>query len=225
VSCDDIATTRGRVDVFARAPETHYAIVVSDNAFRECGLPESVCETLKHVPSCPSLVRSAHARHLRDYVRGLLEPGFFSGWLSKTSACKNVLWLLAAAVGTDGEPLEPTRPQGRRIAAVRLCQEYIEQKMADAVTLSDLSLVSGLRPRTLINAFEAVTGTSPMAFLRARRLCRVRTVLESAHSERIRIIDVAIDWGFWHMGHFTSAYRTMFGETPSETLSRCTRAR
>jgi AraC family transcriptional regulator, ethanolamine operon transcriptional activator len=35
---------------------------------------------------------------------------------------------------------------------------------------------------------------------------------------RTRIIGVATDWGFWHMGHFARDYRAMFGESPSRTL-------
>lgn len=36
----------------------------------------------------------------------------------------------------------------------------------------------------------------------------------------LRIIDVAADFGFWHMGHFGSDYRRTFGTTASQTLAR-----
>jgi len=220
VTGDDVATTRGSIDVFASAPETLYAITLCDDAYAQYRIPHAVREALARVPSSPSLVRSAQARYLRSYVRGLMEAGARPGRVSKAAICANVLWLLAAAVGDDGEALEPSRPQSRRLAAVHRCQEYIERCIGEPVTLPDLSAVSGLRPRSLINAFEAVTGTSPMAYLRARRLCRVRSVLENERVAKARIIDVATDWGFWHMGHFSSAYRAMFGETPSQTLTR-----
>jgi AraC-like DNA-binding protein len=35
---------------------------------------------------------------------------------------------------------------------------------------------------------------------------------------------LAIEWGFLHMGHFSRNYRDLFGETPSETLMRDTSA-
>lgn len=216
VTGDDVATTRGRVDVLASAPVTLYAIEVREDALD--GIPQVVAETLRHVAREPAVVRSPYARHLRAYVRAVMEPG--SGVSVKTIAA-NVLWFVAAAVGDEGESVEPSRPQSRRIAAVRRCREYIERHIAETVALPDLSAVSGLRPRSLINAFEAVTGTSPMAYLRARRLGHVRSVLETKPPAKTRIIDVAVDWGFSHMGHFAAAYRSMFGETPSETLGRC----
>jgi AraC-like DNA-binding protein len=71
----------------------------------------------------------------------------------------------------------------------------------------------------LINAFEAVTGCSPMAYVRAHRLAGVRDTLINADRTGARIIDIAADWGFWHMGHFAAAYRAMFGEAPSDTIA------
>jgi len=62
-----------------------------------------------------------------------------------------------------------------------------------------------------------VTGLSPMDYLKRLRLNGVRRDLEHG-GKHTRIIDVATDWGFWHMGHFTTDYRAMFRETPSKTL-------
>ena len=87
------------------------------------------------------------------------------------------------------------------------------------VTLLDLSEITGLRSRSLINAFEAATGFSPMDYLKRLRLSGVRRALQRADKQGTRIIDIASDWGFWHMGHFTNDYRAMFGETPSQTLA------
>jgi AraC family ethanolamine operon transcriptional activator len=28
----------------------------------------------------------------------------------------------------------------------------------------------------------------------------------------------ALQWGFWHLGHFAGSYRDIFGESPSETV-------
>jgi len=32
--------------------------------------------------------------------------------------------------------------------------------------------------------------------------------------------EMAARWGFWHLSRFSSDYRTLFGETPSQTLRR-----
>jgi AraC family ethanolamine operon transcriptional activator len=57
-----------------------------------------------------------------------------------------------------------------------------------------------------------------MAYFKRERLSGVRQALQRPHPAPIRVIDVATAWGFWHMGHFTTDYREMFGESPSETL-------
>jgi AraC family transcriptional regulator, ethanolamine operon transcriptional activator len=43
-------------------------------------------------------------------------------------------------------------------------------------------------------------------------------MLLRADPRSTRVIDVATEWGFWHMGHFAHDYRVMFGEAPSQTL-------
>jgi AraC family ethanolamine operon transcriptional activator len=34
------------------------------------------------------------------------------------------------------------------------------------------------------------------------------------------VTEVAFRWGFWHLSRFAREYRSMFGESPSETLRR-----
>jgi hypothetical protein len=48
----------------------------------------------------------------------------------------------------------------------------------------------------------------------------VRQALESAGPEPPLVKTVALDHGFWHLGHFACDYRDLFGETPSETVAR-----
>lgn len=120
----------------------------------------------------------------------------------------------------DRYVVEPSKCLTRRLAAVRSCESYMREHVDATITLLDLSQLTGMRSRSLINAFEAVTGHSPMDYLKRLRLNGVHRDLQRTHEEKTRIIDVATDWGFWHMGHFTSDYRAMFGETPSQTLLR-----
>jgi AraC family ethanolamine operon transcriptional activator len=94
----------------------------------------------------------------------------------------------------------------------------MREHIDETITLLDLSRACGMRSRSLINAFEAITGLSPMDFLKRLRLSAVRTMLLRADARATRIIDVATAWGFWHMGHFAHDYRVMFGEAPSQTL-------
>ncbi|MFZ0575486.1 MAG: helix-turn-helix domain-containing protein, partial [Candidatus Cybelea sp.] len=164
------------------------------------------------------------AKRLRDYLRWLsLDSTRSSGFLrlvrARDIAKRALIPLLADALGGHkGTTAERAPSLSRRVAAVRVCEMYMREHLDKTVTLEDLSETSGLRLRSLINAFQAVTGFSPMAYFKRERLSGVRQALQRPRAARIRVIDVATAWGFWHMGHFTADYREMFGESPSETL-------
>jgi AraC-like DNA-binding protein len=72
--------------------------------------------------------------------------------------------------------------------------------------------------RTLFDGFKRANGVGPLAWLRAERLERARAELVSARRGEVRITDVAMRWGFQHLGRFCVAYQARFGETPTATL-------
>ena len=164
------------------------------------------------------------AKRLREYLQWLSRDstksmGFLRRVSTRALVKRALLPLLADALaGRHGTTAERSVSLNRRVAAVRVCEAYMREHLDKTVTLVDLSEVSGLRLRSLINAFQAVTGCSPMAYFKRERLSGVRQALQHPQPTRTRVIDVATAWGFWHMGHFTADYREMFGESPSETL-------
>ncbi len=165
-----------------------------------------------------------HAKRLRHHLRWLLRDstkasGFLRPVTARAMIERTLLPLLADVfVGRDGTSIERSPSLNRRIAAVRACEVYMHEHLDSTVTLEDLSGTCGLRLRSLINAFQAVTGFSPMAYFKRQRLSAVRQALQLNEQSHTRVIDVATSWGFWHMGHFAADYREMFGEAPSETL-------
>ncbi|HEY7488355.1 MAG TPA: AraC family transcriptional regulator [Streptosporangiaceae bacterium] len=104
---------------------------------------------------------------------------------------------------------------------VRRVVELIESAPETAFTVADLAECAGVSERSLHAAFRRQLGTSPMAYVRRRRL-------EQAHDELLRldpalgvkVTDVALRYGFAHTGRFAAAYRARFGEPPSATLRR-----
>jgi AraC-like DNA-binding protein len=73
--------------------------------------------------------------------------------------------------------------------------------------------------RTLFQYFRDFRGTSPMRYLRDARFEKVRDALKRAQSEE-GVAELAMKWGFSHLGRFAVEYRKRFGESPSETLWR-----
>ena len=49
-----------------------------------------------------------------------------------------------------------------------------------------------------------------------------RQKLRRARPGQTTVSDVAVACGFWHLGRFSGAYKALFGESPSDTLKRCT---
>jgi transcriptional regulator GlxA family with amidase domain len=60
---------------------------------------------------------------------------------------------------------------------------------------------------------------SPMQYLRNSRFGKVRAALLRADPEE-SVTEIAMNWGFTHMGRFAVEYRQRFGESPSESLRR-----
>ena len=59
-------------------------------------------------------------------------------------------------------------------------------------------------------------GASPMQLLRNLRLDKIRQELLSASVDS-NVSEVAMRWGYTHLGRFAAAYRKRFGEAPNET--------
>jgi AraC-like DNA-binding protein len=101
---------------------------------------------------------------------------------------------------------------------VARAEEYVLEHLVECVTIAGIANAASVPTRTLFEGFRRARGVSPLAWMRAQRLDRVRAELLGAHPGSVRITEVAMHWGFAHLGRFCVAYRNRFGETPRETL-------
>lgn len=108
---------------------------------------------------------------------------------------------------------------GRR--TVQRAIAHIEANLASPMTVEDVARAAQMSVRAVQQGFRDDLHTTPMAYLRDQRLERVRAELADALPEdRVQVTAIAQKWGFTHLGNFAGAYRTRFGETPSQTLRR-----
>ena len=105
----------------------------------------------------------------------------------------------------------------RRLALVRRAEAFMWENVSEPLTLDSICAAVHCNARTLIYAFKERFGVGPMTHFKVRRLHAVREKLQSVGQERVRIFDIAADFGFWHEGHFSADYKAMFGMTPSQT--------
>jgi AraC family ethanolamine operon transcriptional activator len=128
---------------------------------------------------------------------------------------------LAARLRRYGAPEHATVESfSRRRQAVRVAEAYLDAHEREILSLADLCAVTDTSERTLEYAFREQLGVTPGRYLRLRRLNGARRDLLAADRGLARVTDVAMRWGFWHLGRFAADYRQLFAERPFETLSR-----
>lgn len=107
-----------------------------------------------------------------------------------------------------------------RIDLVQRVEQHLLHDLAFPQTIDDLCHITGTSRRTLEYAFRDYFGTSPKRFIKTLRLNATRYDLLRGEYGSAHVVEIASGWGFTHMGQFSSDYRHMFGEKPSDTLRR-----
>ena len=109
-----------------------------------------------------------------------------------------------------------------RSAALRLVQECLSlaETLGPMPSPSELAAALGVTDRWVRAAFQRVFGIPAAAYFRAKAIDGAHRELRLAHPGAISVTEVAMRWGFWHLGRFSATYRSYFGEVPSETLAR-----
>jgi AraC-like DNA-binding protein len=103
---------------------------------------------------------------------------------------------------------------------IRRAEDYLAAHCDQPLSMTELALNVGVSVRSLHAGFQRYRGITPMAALRNLRLDRVRRELRLAMElkRHTTVGEVAMAWGFSHLGHFTKAYQAKFQEAPSHTL-------
>lgn len=105
---------------------------------------------------------------------------------------------------------QPVSPSMERIIL------YIEKHVKEDIELETLSQISNMSIRSIYNSFSRVFSTTPKSYVKLVKLRSLRSDLLQGHCRNIT--EVALDYGFSHLGRFSSDYRKRFGELPSETM-------
>src|SRR5262245_25634597 len=93
----------------------------------------------------------------------------------------------------------------------------------EPIRITKICRAVGVSPRTLLRAFRAVHGATPYRYLCALRLLEAHRILSSPAGKPPTVTEVATRFGFVELGRFAVAYRSAFGESPSDTLRRSSR--
>jgi AraC-like DNA-binding protein len=126
--------------------------------------------------------------------------------------------LLDTFTFTIGTPYRaiPEEANGR----VREAIEYMHDAAHEPISTTDVALQVGMSVRGLQQAFHRQLGQAPNVILRGIRLDRVHEELQGASAGTHTVAEIALRWGFSHLGRFSGAYMSRFGEYPRDTLGR-----
>lgn len=98
-----------------------------------------------------------------------------------------------------------------QINAVQNMQDYIDQHLFEPITLKELSRKAGYSPYHCAKLFKEHIGKAPFDYIRTLRLSRAALKLRD---EKVRVLDVAMDFVFDSHEGFTRAFSREFGVTP-----------
>jgi len=151
------------------------------------------------------------------------EPAPFNDGADRRAAAQvelveTLLATLRETAAREPDRKELARQEQSRI--VKIAEDHALAHVGERLYVSDLCRATAVGERTLEYAFKETMGLTPVAYLARLRLHRVRDALQSTARSARSVSSIALDWGFWHFGEFSRAYRDCFGELPSQTLRR-----
>ncbi len=103
---------------------------------------------------------------------------------------------------------------------LKRAEEYIRENLRNTITRDQLAEVSNSSIRTLSRAFEKKYGIGPKAFIKKSRLNSAYLELLSSRYDTTTVTQIALEYGFGHIGKFATDYKKTFGELPSATLAK-----
>jgi AraC family ethanolamine operon transcriptional activator len=171
---------------------------------------------------------AAMVRRLFEWGKRLVDtaarqPALFNDREDQRAAAQvEMVETLLATLGTtrDFEATGADHVHQSQILVVKASEDYALSHVDERIYVTDLCRAAAVSERALEYAFKETMGLTPVAYLTRLRLHRVRQALLATTQRTTTVSAVALDWGFWHFGDFSRAYKACFGELPSDTLRR-----
>lgn len=156
----------------------------------------------------------------RWLTKEMERPGSFLRTRSAVSASlERVLLSLFVELLVSGKTDGVQAPQDLAECNVCRIEAWIEAHLDRDIGIDDLAAAAGTSGRSVQIAFRRLRGCTPLQAVQRRRLEHARRLHEAA-ALQTSVTSTALDCGFSHLGRFSRAYHTVFGEKPSQTLAR-----
>ena len=110
----------------------------------------------------------------------------------------------------------PRAPAGLVKWRLKRVTAFVEENLAQSVTLAGMASAAGLSRMHFAAQFRAATGLRPHEYLLRRRIARAQQMLRET---REPLVQVALAVGFQTQAHFTTVFRRFVGDTPHQWRS------
>ncbi|MFQ6230087.1 helix-turn-helix domain-containing protein [Nocardia sp. NPDC002869] len=159
---------------------------------------------------------SAVITHLRDLAA---DPSMVCTPLVAATATDYLAATVLKTLPTTASPVPGAADRDAHPRTVRRAMAYLESHLHDRVTLAAVAAAAYVTPRALQMAFRAHLDTTPLEYLRRRRLAGAHEQLTAAvPGDGQTVTSIARRWGFTHPGRFAAAYRRHYHRSPAQDL-------
>lgn len=124
---------------------------------------------------------------------------------------------LVRILAADYQPVSK-KPLRKRDKALLAAELYIAEFGNNEIAIPELCSVANVSERTLEYAFRERYNLTPKQYTLIHRMNNVRKHLRNASPNKGTITEIARLHDFFHMGQFSTDYKKLFAELPSETL-------
>jgi AraC family transcriptional regulator, glycine betaine-responsive activator len=123
-------------------------------------------------------------------------------------------WYLHTAVAEPADPQRGSAAEryGTHHPALLIVLEKMEAAVENPLSRTEMARLAGISPRHLDRLFLTHRGESFLDSYRAIRLAHGRRLLEQSP---LSIAEIAYAAGFSSAGHFSRAFKTVYGQTPA----------
>jgi transcriptional regulator GlxA family with amidase domain len=111
----------------------------------------------------------------------------------------------------------PGRAPGDVLVHLRRARDHIDRHYREPVHLETLAGIAGLSKYHFLRMFQITYGRTPGVYLSERRVERAQDLLRASN---LTVTEVCFAVGFSSLGSFSSRFRAITGESPSQLQRR-----
>lgn len=176
---------------------------------------------VEFVPAVP--LTTPPAKEITSLLRYMTMTLTETGGISGSSIAKKHMssLLISALINCLDHNYQDELAEGKawpRPVYIKKAQEFMRLNFKEPIGPADVAGAVDVSTRALFAGFKMYLNTTPMRYLKELRLDMVHEALCNLDSRRASVTTIAMDYGFFHLGHFCASYKQKFGELPHETL-------